>query len=425
MDRDELGKLTLHELRELARRRGFSDADGLRRSDLIDRLGAPPASSELTASESREPSELTASEGSHATAGLADSTAGLLDKARQVVRRAAEKAAERLRSHLEAAAPPSTEPAPAAPVTPAKARPQPTQAAPEPTDTETVARLYEGQGHYQQALEVYRKLLERHPERADLTLRIASLSAHRNAEAATPPAPGQRQGSEPGGRREPLGMLDYQEPPEVYGVDEVMAMPRDPRHLFVYWEVTPEGRASARARLGGEGHASRLVLRMYSVTVTGAGVATQEQDLELDWEHGRRVLPTPGPGVRVSVAVGLRSPSGAFAPIVHSGVVLVPHAEPGPTGPVEWLEVVPARRRGEIYEPVVIVMRGGERVVRGVFGQPAFWQSGRWHHPGSRVPQPPPAEGGEGAGGGVGGPSSPWLRWPGSSEQQPHGAGNR
>src|SRR5690349_4271176 len=58
---------------------------------------------------------------------------------------------------------------------------------------------------------------------------------------------------------EPWGMLDADEPPELYGVDEVTVLARDPYTLFTHWEVTPATLAAARASLGEEG---TLVLRL-------------------------------------------------------------------------------------------------------------------------------------------------------------------
>src|SRR5205085_360124 len=118
---------------------------------------------------------------------------------------------------------------------------------------------------------------------------------------------------------------------------------QSPWNLYVYWEVTPDGRAAARSRLGEEAHAARLVLRLYSVGIgmTAETVTKEERDIDLDWDHGQRFIEAPRPGMRAGIAVGLRAPSGAFAPIAHSRPVMVPPAAPSPEGAVEWMEVVP------------------------------------------------------------------------------------
>src|SRR5262249_28428929 len=71
------------------------------------------------------------------------------------------------------------------------------------------------------------------------------------------------------------------------------------------------------------------------------------------------------------VAVGLLSKEGYFAPIAHSSLLRVPPAEPQP-GSVEWMEVLPAKGRGRIREPLVIVRRGAEHAERGVCAPDAF-----------------------------------------------------
>ena len=48
-----------------------------------------------------------------------------------------------------------------------------------------------------------------------------------------------------GPHSEPFGMLDLQELPETYDVDEVEVMYKDPWWAFVYWEVTDAGLAAA------------------------------------------------------------------------------------------------------------------------------------------------------------------------------------
>lgn len=216
-----------------------------------------------------------------------------------------------------------------------------------------------------------------------------------------PPAP------PPGPPPEPFGMLDLEEPPDTYGVDEVAVLARDPFTLFVYWEITGEGRTRARDALAGDG---ALVLRLFSVRAhVEGGVETATHDVELDRDHGRRYLGAPWPGAAVSAAVGLRAPDGRFAPIAHSPRVKVPYAGPGPDGPVEWMEVRPSRTRGARLERPEVVKRGPARDVRGAGAVPGVprWHQGAWEHPSaSRVP-PRPGEGELPSAREM--PSSPWL----------------
>ena len=164
---------------------------------------------------------------------------------------------------------------------------------------------------------------------------------------------------------EPIGMLDFEELPETYGVDECEVLFKDPFWVFAYWEITDGGLASARAQLGASAESSRLVMRMFTTVPGPEGVDREITDVDLPWNHGRRYLQSPKPGAHLRVAVGLLSREGYFAPIAHSSLVRVPPAEPQP-GPVEWMEVVPARSRGRQREPLVVVRRGDDHDERGL-----------------------------------------------------------
>ena len=178
------------------------------------------------------------------------------------------------------------------------------------------------------------------------------------------PLPEPQQGfSAPATPREPFGMLDLEEPPETYGVDEVAVFARDPFTLFLYWEVTADGRAGARAALGGADGA--LIARILSVATTGAGTETHTIDLPLGWDHGRLYVGAPRPGAHVTAAIGLLAADGRFAPIAHAPRIRVPWSDPGPDGPVEWMEVEPSRSRGREVEPPRIRQRGPAEVVAG------------------------------------------------------------
>jgi hypothetical protein len=124
-------------------------------------------------------------------------------------------------------------------------------------------------------------------------------------------------------------------------------------------------------------------MRLFTTVASAAGVERHIQDIDLPWNHGRRYLQSPRPGAHLRVAVGLLSPEGYFAPIAHSSLIRVPSPEPGPAGPVEWMEVLPGRLRGRERESLVIVRRGHEHAERGVladFEQP----TGSWEEsPGS------------------------------------------
>ncbi len=217
--------------------------------------------------------------------------------------------------------------------------------------TEEMARRYFAEGLPDRAAEICRQLLALHP--GDAGLRELLLQA----EAAIATA---RQGRLPPlpATDEPHGMLDLEELPEAYGIDECELIARDPFHLFAYWEVTAATLDAARHQLGDEGAQAQLILRLF----LASGAATRElRDLALGEARGRRYLPAPKPGTPVRGAVGLLSPSGLFIPLAHSHGLRIPPSEmASPDLRAAWMEVAPARTVGQEREPVQIV-RGPER----------------------------------------------------------------
>jgi hypothetical protein len=188
-------------------------------------------------------------------------------------------------------------------------------------------------------------------------------------------------------------MLDYEELPETYGVDECELLYRDPHNAFTYWEVTEAGLAAARAQLGQSAEGARRVLRLFITSPGGDGATHRDlSDLEVHWNHGRRYLHVPHAGAQVRVAIGLLSKEGYFAPIAHSSLVRLPPAGPSSEAAVEWMEVVPARGRGTRREPIVIVRSAADHAERAVgedaarlpprgegsSGKPPAGGSGRW-----------------------------------------------
>lgn len=274
-------------------------------------------------------------------------------------------------------------------------------------NTEAMGRMFLEQGLPERAVEIFRELLAARPgdELIQQLLVEAEHAVERGrrhraareqtaaaeaaaAEAATPSAP-------PADHGEPFGILDFEELPEAYGVDEVELLFKDPHTVFVYWEITDAGMAAARAHLGDEADEAKLVLRLFSTPPRGSEAGRVTRDIPLDGWRGRRYLPTPRPGVTLRAATGLVARSGLFAPIANSSSVRVPPAEPAPPepAPVEWIEVQPARYAGEKPEPIEITRR---------LTTPATTALP------DTVTGPPPE--------GAGSPPSSWRRRPGSGD---------
>jgi hypothetical protein len=371
MERAELERLQVEALRKLALERGVADAQGKSREQLIDALA--PAES-------------------------------VLGRAKQAVARAAHKVEEKaheLAERLRHAAPSTTEVKGAQPpATPAKREPRrgrPERAGfdvPSSTvfphadelETLTMARLYVQEGQLERALEIYERLVALDPDDEEARAAVDDLRKKVGADKAPPPPP------PPG---EPMGMLDLEELPETYGMDECEVLYKDPFWVFAYWEVTDHGLNGARAQLGPSAASARLVLRLFSTVQHEGGVDRSVADIDLTWNHGRRYFQAPKPGAHVRIAVGLLSPEGYFAPIAHSSLVRVPYAEPGPEGAVEWMEVLPGRSRGRDREPLVIVRRGHDHAERAFYSE----GGGMWtEEPGSSKGRWTPGEGGSSGG---------------------------
>ena len=333
MKRVELERMTLEELYRAAAERGVREAAGLPREALIDRLAArvpTPSPTQPAVDHSRQTGQPAHSDGAR-------------------------------RANFRNAMIPSG-------VAPDR---------PSEHDPEDMARLYLEQGEPARAADLFRELLVVRPDDESLVVGLALAEArlrelsrftpgHREVEQVQPAHPG-----------EPMGMLDLEEPPASYGIDECELIAKDPHSVFVYWEVTDQGLATARRDLGEEADAAKLVMRLIATAGPGEPGGDREgkdlreiRDHHIDWNQGRRYFPSPRAGARVRAAVGLLCPSGLFVPVAHSSQSRVPPE--GASGPVsaEWMEVDPEHSRGRERELLNARRRRTDYSERGV-GTPA------------------------------------------------------
>ncbi|HVV51931.1 MAG TPA: DUF4912 domain-containing protein, partial [Polyangia bacterium] len=135
--------------------------------------------------------------------------------------------------------------------------------------------------------------------------------------------------------------------PWGYGYDRVTAMVVDPERLFVYWEVTDDAVAAARANLGATGAGAWLNLRVYDITgrLFDGTNAHHYFDHRIERHDRQWFFAINKPTSSTCVEVGLKSEEGYFVKIARSGRVEFPRREPAPGGAVEWLTV---RAGGEI-----------------------------------------------------------------------------
>ncbi len=177
--------------------------------------------------------------------------------------------------------------------------------------------------------------------------------------------------------QEPLGILDLEETPETYGIDEVAVIARDPRQLFVHWEVTPGAWAHARAALGGaEG---KLTLRLF-VTARNPDDSFYDfiHDEPLPWDHGRRYVPAPAKDARVSAAVGVLTADGRFAGMAFAPPTNVPSGAVAADGATEWMDVAPAGPPGEVAVPPRVRAVGSAAEVAAAIAATGGRQGGRF-----------------------------------------------
>jgi hypothetical protein len=135
--------------------------------------------------------------------------------------------------------------------------------------------------------------------------------------------------------------------PWGYGYDRVTAMVIDPERLYVYWEITDEAVAAARAGLGAAGAGAWLNLRVYDITgrlFDGTNAHTYF-DHRVERHDRQWFFVINKPTSSACIEIGLKSEEGYFAKIIRSGRVEFPRREPVPGGAIEWLTV---RASGEI-----------------------------------------------------------------------------
>jgi hypothetical protein len=172
-----------------------------------------------------------------------------------------------------------------------------------------------------------------------------SANGSRSASSAPAAAPA----PEPEVEQEPLGILDFEETPETYGVDECAVIARDPNTLFVYWEVTPGAWDRARGALGGDGV---LTLRLFVSSFDAHGHGHDfTHDTRLTWDHGRRYVEAPARNAKISVAVGLLGAGGRFVAMAYGPPTLVPSGAVAAEAAEEWMDVAPAGPPGTSRVP--------------------------------------------------------------------------
>jgi hypothetical protein len=210
--------------------------------------------------------------------------------------------------------------------------------APAALPTVTLAEIYAAQGHRDRAIETLDRVLAREPDHAaaralvgqlrDNTYPVPSprLPPEEEEDGIAPAASlSDMTGSLPTGPVEPSHMLDDTPLPTRYDVDECVAIPVDPRTLYVYWEVRDRTLEYVRAaRPGGT-----IALRIVVIVPTWDGPRSTVRDHDVHATLGDYFMGDLPAGCVVRVAIGYRH-GDAFVAIAHSPALDTPPGAPSP-----------------------------------------------------------------------------------------------
>jgi hypothetical protein len=114
--------------------------------------------------------------------------------------------------------------------------------------------------------------------------------------------------------------------------NRAVLLARDPRSLFVHWEIQPVRRIETLRAMGADGETAREVLRVFEIDT----MPPFWQDIDID-PGAERAYAAVDPGRAYRVEVGLRTANGRFVALAMSNTVTTPPAEPSPDTAVHWV----------------------------------------------------------------------------------------
>src|SRR5579863_7537345 len=135
--------------------------------------------------------------------------------------------------------------------------------------------------------------------------------------------------------------IDAGDVPWSYGENRITAMIRDPNSAYLYWEITDEGVASARRRLGEGGAQGWCSLRIYDTTGRDFdGTNAQDYfDVRVERTDREHYLMIRRPASSMHAEIGIKTLEGFFQPIARSGRADFPRSDPSPNAALEWMNV--------------------------------------------------------------------------------------
>jgi hypothetical protein len=209
--------------------------------------------------------------------------------------------------------------------------------APAALPTVTLAEIYAAQGHRDRAIDTLERVLAREPDHAAARALVGQLldetypvppprlPPEEEEDGIAPAASLSDRRAAPAEPAEPSQMLDDAPLPTRYDVDECVAIPVDPRTLYVYWEVRERTLEYVRsARPGGT-----IALRIIVIVPTWDGPRSSVRDQDVHATFGDYFAGELPAGCVVRVAIGYRHGQ-VFVPIAHSPALDTPPGAPSP-----------------------------------------------------------------------------------------------
>jgi len=135
--------------------------------------------------------------------------------------------------------------------------------------------------------------------------------------------------------------IDAGNVPWSYGHDRITAMVRDPDSAYVYWELTDQGIAAARSRLGAAGQHGWYNLRVYDTTgrdFDGTN-ANDYFDVRVERDDREHYLMVRRPTSSMHAEIGIKTHEGYFQAVARSGRADFPRSSPSPNSTLEWMTV--------------------------------------------------------------------------------------
>lgn len=122
------------------------------------------------------------------------------------------------------------------------------------------------------------------------------------------------------------GVLDSGSPvPENYGQTMLVAIPKNPSWLFVYWEITSQSWQTIKKEFGENiFNNSKTILRLYEIESLADPVPLNFQDIEINLDAKNWYVTVPKECSLWKMELGFRLQNGRFIRIITSNLIQPP-----------------------------------------------------------------------------------------------------